>query len=382
MRLLALTMAGVALAAGPTAAEPADAAEEPPREEPSGDVGEDRLSDVVETVRETLNAYGSLRVRFVAADGGEEVQNGASRLGLRLRRDFSSTFAVVGQVEWQVNLVDNPTILTVGDSTSSELTEVDNADAFETRLGWLGVDGGRWGRLTLGKQWSTYYDVAGWTDEFYVFGATSLGVFNAGTDGGQIGTGRASASIAWRGDFGRLSLGAQYQPSGLNDQSAETFGASLRLRLTEWLQVGAAFNRAERNDLGDGLRGSDDPRTIAAGLRLERWGLLAALVYADQRQNDAGRRGGVLRLFDASGYEAYLRYGWGRRLGLFGGGNWRSAADSGLDDEADVEDYYLGLDWFFNDQTFVYVQGRVDAEDGDDAIVFGIRFDFSLGRSP
>jgi len=67
------------------------------------------------------------------------------------------------------------------------------------------------GELTFGKQWSVYYDVAGWTDAFNVYGGTALSVYPAGTDGGAVGSGRADNAVIWRNARGRFSYGLQTQ---------------------------------------------------------------------------------------------------------------------------------------------------------------------------
>lgn len=350
--------------------------EEPGLEVPEQDSG--LVSSVVRTLEDTITPYGSLRVRLVHQDGDNELQNGSSRIGARMHREFDSGVSLIGRVEWQVNLVEDPTVLSGGDSTSSELQPRENADAFETRLGFLGFDMGQWGELTFGKQWGAYYDVAGWTDVFYAFGARALGVYPAGTDGGLTGTGRAEQAIVWRVDAGPWTLAAQVQARGLSAQDSESLGASVRCRVGERVQFGLAFNRAKLGDEDEDLvELDDDPTTILAGVRYEDERLVLAAAYSNQEQNGLGLRDDMPTLFDARGFETYVHYELTEQLGLFGGGNWLDADDSGYDRDSDVEDYYLGADWHFDDRTFVYVQGKLaEAGSGEDAVVLGLRYGF------
>ena len=50
----------------------------------------------------------------------------------------------------------------------------------------------------MGKNWSAYYQVGGWTDRMQGAGGAALGVYNAQTDGGPTGTGRADTTLQTR----------------------------------------------------------------------------------------------------------------------------------------------------------------------------------------
>lgn len=344
---------------------------------------EEATRDVLEELLESFSAYGSLRTRLLITDDTEELQNGASRIGLRLRRPIAPRvvpeLTALGLVEVQVNLVENPTIATAGDSTNSELLTDENVDAFETRLGYVGFEFGDLASVAFGKQWAVYYDVAGWTDQFYVFGGTSLGAYNGGTDGGG-GTGRADQAIVGRLDLDWLVVGAQYQVRGFDVISGRTYGGSLRARPAEWVELGLSFNRADLADdeLGESIATTEHPQTLAAGIRLRFESWLAAFVYAHQVQTEPGTRAGETVLVDSDGYEFYARTDVALGVGAFGGFNIRAAEDAGLEEGLDVEQYYLGVDWFFDDHTFVYVQARSAHKGAEDAIVTGVRYNFEL----
>ena len=50
----------------------------------------------------------------------------------------------------------------------------------------------------FGKNWSTYYQIAGFTDRFESTGGSASGAFNAQTDGGNTGTGHADRTLQAR----------------------------------------------------------------------------------------------------------------------------------------------------------------------------------------
>jgi Outer membrane protein (porin) len=143
--------------------------------------------------------YGSLRtIISIPANGPAEVQDDASRVGINF-----TTFGpirVFAGTEWAVNLVQSETSLNVGATTASGFGEVEKTTqpVFGARLGFVGVDLGKFGRLSYGKQLSTHYDIASYTtDRFNVFGGQSTATYVAGTDGGQSGTARADQTILY-----------------------------------------------------------------------------------------------------------------------------------------------------------------------------------------
>ena len=132
-----------------------------------------------------------------------------------------------------MNLVQSETTLNAGATTASGFGVVQQATqpVFGARLGFLGVDFGKFGRLTFGKQNSTHYDIASYTtDRFNVFGGQSTATYVAGTDGGQSGTGRADQTILYHLKFAKIfDFGAQGQlRTADTPQAFNGFGFSLQ----------------------------------------------------------------------------------------------------------------------------------------------------------
>ncbi|WP_051333764.1 porin [Aliagarivorans marinus] len=84
--------------------------------------------------------------------------------------------------------------------------------SFTNRLGFVALDHADFGSVTFGKQWSTYYEVAGATDVFWVYGGSALGIYDNGGD--ARGTARADEAIKYDLSLGNLDLSAMYQFSG------------------------------------------------------------------------------------------------------------------------------------------------------------------------
>jgi predicted porin len=144
-----------------------------------------------------------------------------------------------------VNLVRSETTFNAGATTEQGFGVISQGtqSVFGARLGFLGVDFGRCGRLSFGKENSTHYDIAGYTtDRFNVFGGTSTTTYVAGTDGGQSGTGRVDQAIMYHLKLGKIiDFGAQGQlRSGDTPQAFNGFGFSLQAAVLPGLKIGGA----------------------------------------------------------------------------------------------------------------------------------------------
>jgi hypothetical protein len=197
-----------------------------------------------------FNPYGSIRNIVSISDAGAQVQDDASRVGINF-----STFGpikVFGTAEWGVNLVQSETTFNAGATTAQGFGVINQATqpVFGARLGFIGVDFGRFGRLSFGKQNSTHYDITDYTtDRFNVFGGQSTATYVAGTDGGQSGTGRADQIILYHLKFAKIfDFGAQGQlRTGATSQAFNGFGFSLQATVLPGLKIGGAYNKTYFN---------------------------------------------------------------------------------------------------------------------------------------
>ncbi|MEJ2257445.1 MAG: DUF3011 domain-containing protein [Woeseiaceae bacterium] len=372
-------------ATGPSA-QPASAAPEPPQQ--SGADTE-------------FSFYARFGSNMVARDDELDVQDNGSRLAFDFSIGDDVRFFAKG--EWSVNLTGAGTELNPGESTDSGFIELESVsdDVFGSRLGYVGVDFGDNGTLTMGKQWGVHYDIATYTDAFNTFGSEASATFNAGTDGGFAGTGRADGALQYRNTFfDAVDVGLQAQfRSRRNDHFVDNYGLSLRARPWRGVEAGIAYTRARvETALQRSVSGlDDDPEYWIAGVRYSGDALTLAGIYSRQRNGDLVRIPveedddifDIPEVFDAEGVELSARYQIGT-VGLLAGFlNYdpKIEADNAfIDPDARRRFYIAGVDYFPTPRTRLYAEFRlgdgIDAlgEDLEDVFVLGAKYEFSANR--
>ncbi len=342
-----------------------------------------------------FNPYGSLRHIVSISDSEAQVQDNASRMGINF-----STFGpikVFGTGEWGVNLVRSETTFNAGAITEQGFGVIsqDTQSVFGLRLGFLGVDFGRFGRLSFGKENSTHYDIAGYTtDRFNVFGGTSTTTYVAGTDGGQSGTGRVDQAIMYHVKFAKIfDFGAQGQlRTGDTPQAFNGFGFSLQAKVLPGLKIGGAYNKTYFNrQLTDTVfnGGGTDYWTLGA---IGNWrNLEYGVVWARQSNGDiafvpdpAGGPNPVAAGFSANGIEIYSRLTFGKFAAVLGFEDYIPHDLTPLINP-DFKTRYaiLGAEWHISKSGYAFFEARlgdsVDAVGNDlsQAAAIGFRYDFS-----
>jgi predicted porin len=342
-----------------------------------------------------FNPYASLRNIVSIDDSGAQVQDNASRVGINL-----STFGpikVFGTAEWGVNLVRSETTFNAGAATAEGFGVIsqDTQPVFSARLGFLGVDTGRFGRLSFGKQNSTHYDITSYTtDRFNVFGGQSTATYVAGTDGGQSGTGRADQTILYHLKFAKIfDFGAQGQlRTGDTSQAFNGFGFSVQAAVLPGLKVGGAYNKTYFNPQFTNLvfnGGGTDYWTLGAmgTWRNLEWGA----DWTRQTNGDiafvpdpAGGTVPVAAGFSASGVEIYSRLHFGKFAAVLGFEDYIPRDLSPLINPNFKTRYaILGAEWHISKSGYAFLETRlgdsVDAQGKDvsDAAAIGFRYDFS-----
>lgn len=99
--------------------------------------------------------YGSIRMAAQVNDDGTDtslrIANGGSRIGVKGSDDLGNGLKAIYRFEWGANIFGS--------------TVTANGEGLATRLGWVGLTGS-FGTVKLGRQWSPYYNVAGYNDLF------------------------------------------------------------------------------------------------------------------------------------------------------------------------------------------------------------------------
>jgi hypothetical protein len=252
--------------------------------------------------------------------------------------------------------------------------------------------------VKIGKSWSSYYTVAGAADRFAIFGGNAAGIYNAATDGGATGTGRADDAIQTRlyvdprgfWDIVPFNLNLQYQlsqpiPEVRGQDYKYSYSASGWLENQSRVGIGFAYHRAAVENpaapevIAAGINGDAVARAIAIKTYGERW--LASLVWADLDNIETTDQ---FIYFEGKGIELYANWNISGNFWLVGGGNWLSP-DSG---EAGVGDYevqygIMGVHYTFDSfRRMVYAELRNDhgtsanGRSRDNEITIGVRWDF------
>ncbi len=263
-----------------------------------------------------LELYGSVRVRYLATDFLNEVNDGGSRFGLNGELQFHPKFWLLGRVEAGLNLLG--TLDEVFDNTE----KLGDGDNIKRRLIYTAVETPST-IILYGKNWSTYYQVAGITDRFQSFGADASGTFNAQTDGGATGTGRADNVLQSRIAIDFLPEKLKIKPFNLHLQAQPgqsipdtdgvkykySFGLSGTLETEGEFNLGIAYNQAvvDNDDLPalrlKGITG--DARALVMGTRVFGDKIYIATTVAFLENHETTDEG---IYFDGWGWEVFSSY--------------------------------------------------------------------------
>lgn len=336
-----------------------------------------------------FDIYGSARVRYREKNSEAEWQDASSRLGAEADWKIRPDYYLFTRYEGGFNVLAR---------VDSEERPGAIEDSFTTRLLYAGMDLPN-GHIVAGKNWSPYYEVAAFTDRFQGTGGAASGTYNALTDGGPTGTGRADKAIQ-----SRLSLNflphTVFKPFDLNIQLQQgnsiPFGngadydtaitASAIMATQTNLSIGLAYNYAgidikENSSLKNiGISGS--ARALLGGVRAfgDRWyaGLTGALLNNHETTNE-----GVY--FNGWGSEFYGQYRLTDHLWSVGGYNILKP-DS---DQIQAGDYrisysVLGLRYSFEDfRRMIWFNVRMsdgflaDGTPEENIYTIGFRWDMS-----
>jgi len=342
-----------------------------------------------------FNFYGSARIRYRETDTDSVWGDGGSRVGVSGQWQYKPFSWVFGRVEAGVNILDQIDLLLDrgGSAAGSKF-----GDTVFLRLAYVGIETPG-NMLTIGKNWSTYYQVTSFTDRFQGAGGSASGTYNAGTDGGYTGTGRADGVLQTRvlvdtseGVLGfkpfKLNLQIQYGepiPHIDNVNYKTTVGVSALLETREDFTAGLAYNHAnvDSADLdvlaSSGIDG--DATALALGLRWfsDNWYLGTVVVRLENHEATD-----EIIYFDGMGWEVYANYRLYKRWWVVGGWNKLTPDSSEVQAGEFKGDYsVVGIRYSFREfQQLVFANVRIDsgaAQDGTglgNIYTIGVRWDF------
>ena len=318
----------------------------------------ENLEDVIEEP-DAFSLYGSIRIRHRTTEQTSFWGDGGSRVGVDGQWQYLPEYWLFGRAEAGFNILDKLDLLL--DNGDRPPGAKFGDDVF-LRLAYVGIETPEY-MLVAGKNWSTYYRVTSFTDRFQGTGASASGTYNAGTDGGYTGTGRADSALQTRviidafednEDFKPLSLNLQIQqdrpiPQIDNAHYKTSFGLSSVLHTNNNFSAGIAYNNAgiDEEDL-PALKqyGIDGNATaLALGMRWydDEWYLGTVVSWLDNHETTD-----KLIYFDGTGMEIYgqkrLHKQW------WGVGGWNYLKPDSSETQAGVfkiNYYVLGVRYSF-----------------------------------
>lgn len=340
-------------------------------------------------------AYASVRVRYRYTDSATQFWgDGGSRVGLRGEWVYGPESSLFGWVEAGFDLLDSlDRVFYPGGSPSGRGT----SDVLFPRLFFAGWETPN-NILILGKNWSAYYQVAGWTDLMQGAGGAALGVYNADTDGGPTGTGRADTTFQTRLTvdflpedwFEPFKMNVQIQNGRPIPQTEAldygwTVGASTILELENNYFAGLAINYAE-------VRDTDKPQARAVNLGGDAQ---AYLLGVRKFTEDWYVAFGIARMlnhettdegiyFDGWGSELYAHLRVKEKVWVGGGFNFLEPDDDEVRaQEFDIRYGLAELRYTFRRFTrmayinYRFEQSRLQSgEEIPDVVTVGVRWDF------
>lgn len=363
-------------------------------EEPRIEAREDILDGIVEDPL-SGKIYGSIRLHYRATDQGSIFGDAGSRIGAEGEWRTRPDAWMYVRFEAGFNLLDElDALLSPGGSGG----ESEQGDSVFPRLYTVGIETQQF-VASYGKTWSTYYRVANYTDRFDSTGSSAVGTFNANTDGGATGTGRADQVFQTRAFMDFLPVTWDVQPFNLNIQLQNgqpiprvdgkyyqnAIGLSAVFESSDDFTFGIAYNRAQIDDLEDpaiqaaGIRGDAEALLFGARWFDEQWYL--ALTVARLKNHEATDEG---IYFLGWGSELYTRYRLIKSYWLVAGYNWLSPDK----DQTQVGQYELlygvvGLRYSIdNFKRLAFAEWRLDSttneagEELGNIFTIGLRWDF------
>lgn len=219
------------------------------------------------------------RVGMVTDGNDNGLSNDGSRINFKFAHQFQSGWTGTGTVEWGY------------DPQSTGDIE------FSNRLGNVGIGHDEYGSFLFGKQWSAFYDVAGWTDIFTIGGVDYVGTQAIYDNGHFLGTARADDALSYRKSFGGLNVALQVQlegtgsmPNGLDSEgkaaSADItrekgYGISASYDFDFGLSLGAAYNETQLGEKYAITNGSDKSKAGIVSAKYTAGDFMIAASYGE-----------------------------------------------------------------------------------------------------
>ncbi|MBB1369597.1 MULTISPECIES: porin [Pseudoalteromonas] len=357
----------------------------------------------VEVYKDDKNAVsigGYIDVRAINTQNQTEIVNGASRINFAFKRQLKNDWEALALIEWGVNPVGN------SDIVYNNRFESIQDEFLYNRLGYAGLSHDKYGQITIGKQWGSWFDVVYATNYSYVWDGNAAGVYTYNKDDGAVnGTGRGDKTLQYRNTYNDFEFSVQTQLKNsefytcdvsniteaqcqtkweAGDATAQkvefnyTFGGTVTYNVTNMLTLTAGINRGEFDlHFGDGTTRSVEDIIYGAGIiwgNINAPGLYAAANINKNENHDTDNLGRLIK--EAVGIETFVSYRFDNDFRPFIAYNLFDAGDDYViqpNFNADPNDVFkrqfavIGVHYLLDDNTQLYIEARKDFGDFESA---------------
>lgn len=351
-------------------------------------------SNVLDEVKPVLKPWGRIKYLVIGANDNIGITDPGSRVGLNVKQFISPSVSIFGGVELSVTLSSNGDFSLSPDNSGSTgfLNIIDNPSnsVFRLRKGFVGADFGKYGSVSLGKQYGAYYEVAGSTDISENNSGYASYVFSPeGTDGGYTGTGRASNSILYKNSLKNLkfALSAQFKLSERKFNTlVNSISSSVIYTLPLNLNFGVTFNSVFLDPgVGSRIRGlNGNPFYSAVCLNYSNSNLFLGFTYAYQQNGDIAYIKDSSVIYSGYGIEIAAKYNPYKKWSILAGINYKHPynIDELVNKNFNRLVYFYGLQFLALSNLEFFFEGAIDrsvspiGERLSSNISTGIKFDF------
>ena len=357
----------------------------------------------VEVYKDDKNAVsisGYIDVRAINTQNQTEIVNGASRINFAFKRQLKNDWEALALIEWGVNPVGN------SDIVYNNRFESIQDEFLYNRLGYAGLSHYKYGQITIGKLWGSWFDVVHATNFSYVWDGNAAGVYTYNKDDGAVnGTGRGDKTLQYRNTYNDFEFSVQTQlknsefytcdVSNITEAQCQakweageataqkvefnyTFGGAVTYNVTNMLTLTAGINRGEFDlHFGDGTTRSVEDIIYGAGISwgdINAAGLYAAANINKNENHDTDNLGRLIK--EAVGIETFVSYRFDNDFRPFIAYNLFDAGDDYViqpNFNADPNDVFkrqfavIGVHYLLDDNTQLYIEARKDFSDFESA---------------
>ncbi|MFZ4589791.1 MAG: porin [Ignavibacteria bacterium] len=319
-----------------------------------------------------VSPWGRIKLMMIESNNNIGITDAGSRLGVKVNQNLNNEITLFGGIELSMFITSGGDFRVSPDNSSNtgyiNIVNVPNSGVFGLRKGYVGADFKKYGRVSIGKQYGAYYEVAGITDISENNSGYASYVYSPdGSDGGSTGTGRASNSLLYKNTLYNfdVAVSGQFKLSEKEFSKVfNSFGASLIYKFPLNINAGIAYNEVFlSSDLESHLRGlKSNPLYSSIGINYTTEKLFFGVNYAYQESGDLEQVKDSTVMYSGYGIEIAAMWKPFNRWIILGGVNYKQPhnVDELINKEFKRLVYFYGLQFLPFDNLSFYLEGAYD----------------------